>query len=179
MLLQLLGVPNGAAHGDYAFSENDMSRIMEQLAEQNNASAVPPAPQSVIDSLPKVTAKEKEDIAGDQECVVCRDTLINEENDELVKLPCKHIYHFDCVKRWLEAHDVTIILVFSYQNVELILLYSHVPSVVIPLRLKNNEPLKLSNLRTHQTDLQGRDSSRHHKEELEEALVWRILLPTS
>ncbi|XP_039122941.1 E3 ubiquitin ligase BIG BROTHER-related-like [Dioscorea cayenensis subsp. rotundata] len=37
-----------------------------------------------------------------QECVICR--LAYKKRDELITLPCQHIYHSHCVSRWLKIN---------------------------------------------------------------------------
>lgn len=46
----------------------------------------------------KVTAAEQE------QCVVCR--LEYEEGDKMLRLPCKHHYHSECIQQWLERNKV-------------------------------------------------------------------------
>jgi len=72
--------------------------------EQHQGNRPPPASEDTINSLPKLKIGDKE-VAEDTECVVCRDKF--EKDEEAVALPCKHLYHFECVKRWLETNDVS------------------------------------------------------------------------
>lgn len=53
-------------------------------------------------SLPivKLTA---DDLNEEQDCAVCKDEF--NEGDEAMKMPCKHIFHPDCIKPWLELHN--------------------------------------------------------------------------
>jgi hypothetical protein len=37
------------------------------------------------------------------ECIVCRDEYL--EDDVVIKLPCRHLYHHDCLKAWLERNN--------------------------------------------------------------------------
>lgn len=89
--------------GDYVYSQADLDRVMTQLMDQHPGNAAPPAPKEVIETLPRVKVTEQMVIDG-TDCAVCRDDLHIEE--EVCKLPCTHIYHFDCVSKWLEEHDV-------------------------------------------------------------------------
>lgn len=73
--------------------------------EQHQGNAPPPAPRSVIDKIPRVKVTEEQAKEG-VDCAVCKDDLNIEE--EVAQLPCKHIYHFECVSKWLEAHNVSI-----------------------------------------------------------------------
>ena len=37
----------------------------------------------------------------DDECVVCLDTLLNKN---IAYLPCKHSFHYECIKPWVEKN---------------------------------------------------------------------------
>lgn len=102
LLARVLGIPPGAG-GDYVYSQADLDRVISQLMEQHQGNAPPPANKEVIESLPKIKVTAKMVIDG-QDCAVCKEDLV--EKEEVTKLPCNHTYHFDCVSRWLEAHDV-------------------------------------------------------------------------
>jgi E3 ubiquitin-protein ligase synoviolin len=38
-----------------------------------------------------------EELAGEENCLICREGLEHGK-----KLPCKHIYHLDCLRVWLQ-----------------------------------------------------------------------------
>ncbi|KAF3904748.1 hypothetical protein ABW20_dc0101766 [Dactylellina cionopaga] len=99
--LRAFGLGHGPT-GDYAWSNQDMDRILSQLMDQHQGNAPPPASEDSIKNLPKVKVTQQEVDEG-TECVICQDEYKLDE--EVVKLPCKHIYHEECVKRWLETHD--------------------------------------------------------------------------
>ncbi|KAK6346892.1 hypothetical protein TWF696_006994 [Orbilia brochopaga] len=99
--LRAFGLGHGQS-GDYAWSQQDMDRILSQLMEQHQGNAPPPASEESIRNLPKVKVTQAEVDEG-TECVVCQDEFKVQE--EVVKLPCRHIYHEECVTRWLETHD--------------------------------------------------------------------------
>jgi E3 ubiquitin-protein ligase RNF115/126 len=94
--------PPGAT-GDYVYSQTELDRVITELMEQHQGNAPPPAPKEVLENLPKVKVDEQRVIDG-EDCAVCKDDLI--VGEEVVQLPCKHVYHELCVKKWLEAHDV-------------------------------------------------------------------------
>lgn len=102
LLARVLGIPPGAG-GDYVYSQADLDRVISQLMEQHQGNAPPPANKEVIESLPKIKVTAKM-VRDNQDCAVCKEDLV--EMEEVTKLPCNHMYHFECVSRWLEAHDV-------------------------------------------------------------------------
>ncbi|KAF3918703.1 hypothetical protein AA313_de0207957 [Arthrobotrys entomopaga] len=99
--LRAFGLGHGPS-GDYVWSQQDMDRILSQLMEQHQGNAPPPASEEAIKNLPKVKVTQEQVDEG-TECVICQDEYKSDE--EVVKLPCKHLYHEECVKRWLETHD--------------------------------------------------------------------------
>ncbi|KAI8081887.1 uncharacterized protein B0P05DRAFT_452764, partial [Gilbertella persicaria] len=93
----LVGNPN-----DYVFSQTALDNIITQLMEQTSgASAPPPAPEQVIETLPKrpLTDKEK---SQETDCAVCKDHF--ELDEQVIELPCQHIFHDDCIKPWLKLN---------------------------------------------------------------------------
>jgi hypothetical protein len=111
---RLFGVPPGTG-GDYVYSQAELDRIISQLMEQHAGNAPPPAAKEDIDSLPrlKVTAIM---VTEGVDCAVCKDDLVLDE--EVAQLPCKHTYHFECVSKWLEEHDVSTRSKVSVQELQ-------------------------------------------------------------
>ncbi|XP_073132515.1 E3 ubiquitin-protein ligase RZF1-like [Henckelia pumila] len=62
----------------------------------------PPASRSVIAALPTVKISKKH-VRSDSMCAVCKETF--ELGSQARKLPCKHIYHADCIVPWLEQRS--------------------------------------------------------------------------
>ncbi|KAI8323916.1 hypothetical protein GQ54DRAFT_296483 [Martensiomyces pterosporus] len=99
--MPMFGFPMGNL-GDYVWGQNSLDDIITQMMEQNQGvRAPPPASDEAIKSLPKrrVTKEEK---AAKDECGICMDEY--EEGEEAVELPCKHIYHEECVDHWLKVN---------------------------------------------------------------------------
>lgn len=62
-----------------------------------------PAPDDVIRNLPHFTFTEaslKESAFDD--CAVCKEDFL--VGDKVIKLPCEHVYHEDCLVPWLERN---------------------------------------------------------------------------
>lgn len=56
----------------------------------------PPASRWAVEMMPRVTIVEK------GACVICLEEWL--KGDMATELPCKHKYHFECVKKWLGIH---------------------------------------------------------------------------
>ncbi|KAI9253490.1 hypothetical protein BDA99DRAFT_443493, partial [Phascolomyces articulosus] len=87
---------------DYVFSQGALDNIISQLMEQTSGrNAPPPAPETVIDSLPKRKLTDEE-IAQQTDCAVCKDEF--EGTEQVIELPCAHVFHEDCIKPWLKVN---------------------------------------------------------------------------
>lgn len=91
-------------HGDYFFGRG-LEDLIQQLAEDDpNRYGTPPASKSAIDALP--TVKVTKEILQSEElnqCAVCMDEF--EDGVEAKQMPCKHVYHHDCLLPWLQLHN--------------------------------------------------------------------------
>ncbi|GJR23187.1 E3 ubiquitin protein ligase RING1-like protein [Tanacetum coccineum] len=81
--------------GDY-FVGPAFGALESQLAENDpNRYGTPPASKSAVEKLPSVKVG-KEILESDySDCAVCKDGF--ELDEEVKKLPCKHMYHSDCI----------------------------------------------------------------------------------
>ncbi|CAH8296488.1 unnamed protein product [Eruca vesicaria subsp. sativa] len=62
----------------------------------------PPASKSAIESLPRVEISDCH-VAAEANCAVC--TEVFEEETEAREMPCKHIFHEDCIVPWLSIRN--------------------------------------------------------------------------
>lgn len=64
----------------------------------------PPASKEVLESLPKLDVTDEflknRELA---ECSVCKEEF--KKNDKVRQLPCKHVFHPDCILPWLKEHN--------------------------------------------------------------------------
>lgn len=97
------GFPLPANIGDY-FIGPGFEQLIEQLAENDpNRYGTPPASKSAVEALPTIKVDEamlKSDLA---QCAVCKDDF--ELGTVVKQMPCKHVYHDDCILPWLELHN--------------------------------------------------------------------------
>ncbi|XP_050385506.1 probable E3 ubiquitin-protein ligase RHC2A [Argentina anserina] len=61
-----------------------------------------PADKSAVESLPTVELKESH-VADESHCAVCKEAF--ELGNEAREMPCKHIYHSDCILPWLALRN--------------------------------------------------------------------------
>ncbi|XP_071732102.1 E3 ubiquitin-protein ligase RING1-like [Rutidosis leptorrhynchoides] len=89
--------------GDY-FVGPGLEQLIQQLAENDpNRYGTPPAAKSEVEKLPSIKISKELMESDYSDCAVCKDSF--ELDEEAKQLPCKHIYHPDCILPWLELHN--------------------------------------------------------------------------
>ncbi|CAN8301282.1 unnamed protein product [Cochlearia groenlandica] len=84
-------------------------RLLEQLSHIEASgigigrSGNPPASKSAIESLPRVEISDCL-ISAEANCAVCTEVFDAEER-EAREMPCKHIFHGDCITPWLSIRN--------------------------------------------------------------------------
>ncbi|XP_078356317.1 E3 ubiquitin-protein ligase RNF126-like [Oculina patagonica] len=107
-LLRLHGNP-----ADYVWGTEGLDSIITQLLNQMEGAGPPPADADKIETLPKVIVSQ-ELVDAHTDCAVCQDKLTLGE--EVRQLPCRHLFHFDCIQPWLKLHDSCPICRVSLNN---------------------------------------------------------------
>ncbi|CAA0818128.1 E3 ubiquitin-protein ligase RING1-like [Striga hermonthica] len=89
--------------GDY-FMGPGLEQLIQQLVENDpNRYGTPPASKSAVEGLPDISITQEMLASDSSQCAVCKDSF---EMEEVAKqMPCKHIYHKDCILPWLELHN--------------------------------------------------------------------------
>ncbi|KAF8102423.1 hypothetical protein N665_0198s0127 [Sinapis alba] len=83
-------------------------RLLEQLSQIEASGAGigrsgnPPASKSAIESLPRVEISDCH-VSAEANCAVC--TEVFEAETEAREMPCKHIFHDDCITPWLSIRN--------------------------------------------------------------------------
>ena len=89
--------------GDY-FIGPGLEQLIQHLAENDpNRYGTPPAAKSAVEGLPTIRITVELLSSDSSQCAVCKDSF--ELDEEAKQMPCKHIYHKDCILPWLELHN--------------------------------------------------------------------------
>ncbi|GLJ44766.1 hypothetical protein SUGI_0941550 [Cryptomeria japonica] len=89
--------------GDY-LDARGFEQLLQHLAETDNTRrGAPPAAQSAIQKLPLIYIEKVHEEDGSSVCAICKDSLVL--GDQAKQLPCKHLYHPDCILPWLSARN--------------------------------------------------------------------------
>ncbi|KAJ1400144.1 Zinc finger, RING-type [Sesbania bispinosa] len=89
--------------GDY-FLGPGLEQLIQQLAENDpNRYGTPPASKDAIQNLPNVTVDDELLNSELNQCAVCQDEF--EKGSQVKQMPCKHVYHDDCLLPWLQLHN--------------------------------------------------------------------------
>ncbi|KAK7320225.1 hypothetical protein RJT34_04961 [Clitoria ternatea] len=96
-------LPTNLNLGDYFFGPG-LEQLIQHLAENDpNRYGTPPASKTAIEGLPNIFISEDLLASDSSQCAVCKDTF--ELRESAKQMPCKHIYHSDCILPWLELHN--------------------------------------------------------------------------
>jgi hypothetical protein len=90
----------GFQMGDYFIGDN-LQQLINQLFEQSGHRGTPPASKRALDSLPITKASSAEG-HNEKECTICQEQY--KDGEEIVTLPCSHLFHKECIWPWLLRH---------------------------------------------------------------------------
>ncbi|XP_024521808.1 E3 ubiquitin-protein ligase RING1-like [Selaginella moellendorffii] len=89
--------------GDYFFGA-DYDHLLQQLAENDlNRYGTPPASKTAVEGMPTMKITDEHLAQDSAPCAVCKDEF--ELGTEVREMPCKHLYHPDCILPWLKQHN--------------------------------------------------------------------------
>uniref|UniRef100_A0A0A9DV19 RING-type E3 ubiquitin transferase n=1 Tax=Arundo donax TaxID=35708 RepID=A0A0A9DV19_ARUDO len=95
----------GFSLADYFMGSSGLEQLIQQLAENDPSRyGTPPAAKSAVAALPDVAVSaDMMQADGGAQCAVCMDDF--QLGAAAKQLPCKHIFHKDCILPWLDLHS--------------------------------------------------------------------------
>ncbi|KAL1917935.1 uncharacterized protein VTP21DRAFT_3769 [Calcarisporiella thermophila] len=101
--------------GNYVWSQRELDSVISDLMEQTAAqNQPPPASEEAIRALPLVQIS-RDHVAKSLDCSICQEHYgIGEEG---LEMPCKHIYHSECIRQWLQRNGTCPVCRFSLVEV--------------------------------------------------------------
>eukprot|EP00457_Paulinella_chromatophora_P008973 gb/GEZN01009023.1/.p1 GENE.gb/GEZN01009023.1/~~gb/GEZN01009023.1/.p1 ORF type:complete len:268 (-),score=30.33 gb/GEZN01009023.1/:362-1165(-) len=103
MFLPMEAVPGGTV----------ASRFLEAAMSTHQIAPSTPASRLAVNALP---AKVLNSVEAGTLCTICQDSLQDAENHEhrkVIELPCKHLYHEECLFSWLSVRNTCPVCRFS------------------------------------------------------------------
>ncbi|BBN17639.1 E3 ubiquitin-protein ligase RNF115/126 [Marchantia polymorpha subsp. ruderalis] len=89
--------------GDY-FLGPGLDQLIQQLAENDpNRYGAPPAAKTAVEAMPTIQITSEHLGTDAAQCAVCKDEF--ELGSQVRQMPCKHMYHSDCILPWLAQHN--------------------------------------------------------------------------
>lgn len=90
--------------GDYFLGPAGLEQLIQQLAENDpNRYGTPPASKDAVEKLPTITVDDELLNSELNQCAVCQDEF--EKGSQVKQMPCKHVYHDECLLPWLKLHN--------------------------------------------------------------------------
>lgn len=93
--------PRRTSIGD-SFLGPSLEQLFEQLLLNDDRHGPPPASRSAIDAVPLIRINNRH-LRSESHCAVCMEKF--ELGIEAREMPCKHLYHSDCIVPWLVRHN--------------------------------------------------------------------------
>lgn len=89
--------------GDY-FLGPGLDQLIQQIAENDpNRYGAPPASKNAVEAMPTIQISQEHLGTDAAQCAVCKDEF--ELGAAVRQMPCKHMYHSDCILPWLAQHN--------------------------------------------------------------------------
>jgi len=80
---------------------------MRTILQAFNQIVDEPGCQEAVGQLPRVS-KDAPELKDDDgrfiDCSICMDEIVNEDNEIILRAPCSHYFHEECLKQWCKNH---------------------------------------------------------------------------
>jgi len=97
---------------DYGIGQS-FDDILNMTFEQHQGNGPPPAAKKELERLKK-NKITKDQVASNLECTICTEKYRVYEQCDI--LPCKHFFHQDCIRPWLELHNTCPVCRFELRT---------------------------------------------------------------
>jgi len=87
--------------GDYVWGRN-FEDTLNYLFNSGGKPGNPPASQNMIESLKKISI-EQNHLDQFMDCSICKEEF--KMSETVNQLPCVHIFHSECIQKWLKIHN--------------------------------------------------------------------------
>ena len=95
----------------YSHMINNQNNV-EAFLEQINQPPQHPVPDTIVNELPEITIDSVDKLDGDKkDCTICLNSF--KHGDKALILPCIHIFHTDCIKKWFKTQNTCPICKFK------------------------------------------------------------------
>eukprot|EP00249_Psilotum_nudum_P006331 c19644_g1_i1 orf=469-1758(+) len=99
------------------FMGSELEQLIHHLAERDSGTyGTAPASKAAVDALPVLKITKQLLDSDDVHCAVCKELF--DIGMHVKQMPCKHIYHRDCILPWLELHSTCPVCRFQMPTEE-------------------------------------------------------------
>ena len=99
-------------HNSLLSHMDDLRSNLEALLERINQPAQHPVPDTIVNELPEITIDSVDKLDGDKkDCTICLNSF--KHGDKALILPCIHIFHTNCIKKWFKTQNTCPICKFK------------------------------------------------------------------
>ncbi|KAK8491320.1 hypothetical protein V6N12_000054 [Hibiscus sabdariffa] len=81
---------------------DELEATAMELSMQEDPKLVPATTES-IRALKKTKLLEGDGDGDDIECMICMEKLVSSKTEVVTCMPCSHLFHGDCIERWLST----------------------------------------------------------------------------
>lgn len=114
LLLSMFGDGNILNHPMLQGQQNTLADVLNRSFIQDEEKMVP-ASDTAINNLKEDTIT-LDDTNCAETCTICYDTY--EQNNKIIKLPCEHYFHSECIKRWFVESNNCPLCKFNIEGKE-------------------------------------------------------------
>ena len=90
-----------------AYTDDDYdAELARRESEADAVLQTVPASESSIEALPNVVAMDNDNDNDQDQCTICLGDYDDNDDPTAAKMPCSHVFHRECLVRWLKTSHV-------------------------------------------------------------------------